>query len=93
MKIEDYFLRMVETYVYDEIDYICNEIEICKHNKNRKHEIESLEKDLKYLENLTINDMNKVVGDVLNESEFLGKINELIHYYLYYYKKEIKIWE
>lgn len=85
--MEDYMLYMVECYINNEIDYILQEIEYCKIDKTKQDEFEGLQEDLKYLESLDIDDLNKITGLVFDE-ELQNKINENINYYLYHYKKE-----
>ena len=85
--MEDYMLYIIECYVNNEIEYILQEIECCKIDKTRQNEIESLKKDLKFLESLDIDDLNKISNLVFDE-ELQDKMNENINYYLYHYKKK-----
>lgn len=85
MKIEDLMLYFVENYINGEIQFINEDIGMCEINYSRHHEIKSLNEDLDYLENLTIDDKNNIAKMVFDE-ELQEKINENIHYYLYDYK-------
>ena len=85
MKMKDYMLYMVEAYINNEITFIYEEIENCKINKNRQNELISLQKDLKKLESLKIDDFIKISHLVFDE-ELQEKIYENINYYIYHYK-------
>lgn len=63
----------VRTYIRDELEY-----DVVKENKNGV---------LDYLNSLTEEDIDNIEERVRNDDELYEKINELIDWHLYHYKK------
>lgn len=70
--------NMVSDYIDNEIEYIKQDIENEWTNK------EDLQKDLKYLENLTDKNIEEITQKINDDEELQDKINELIHYWIYH---------
>lgn len=74
---ENVMFDIVENYIENEINYI-----------KSKEDCTSLDKyeiaDIYMLENMTIEDKNKLVNQILDDNELNEKLNETIHYYLYH---------
>lgn len=74
---KDKMLEIVEKYIENEINYI-----------QRKEDCTSLDKsdisDLYMLQNMTKEEKEKIVENVIDDEELYYKLRETIHYYLYY---------
>lgn len=83
MKYEDNMLYMIENYVADTLENLYEEQKVCNFDKER-------EKDIKFLENLTIDDYLKI-SDLVFDEELRNKMFENMEYYLWRYNKEEEI--
>ena len=75
--LEDYIYEYIRSYIESEKTYIKQDLENCGYSKD-------LLQDLNMLENLTENEKMEIAEKVIEDSELVDKINELIHYYLYH---------
>ena len=64
-------------------EYIQNEI-----NYIERYGLEADKQDIKYLNSLTKEDIEKIQEQVNRDDELYQKANETINYYLYHYKKD-----
>ena len=79
MNIEDYMLYMLETYINNEIENLYLTIDLEKNEEIKK----DLEKDIKMLENLSIEEKNKIAEKCVDD-ELKNKLYENMNYYLYH---------
>lgn len=87
MKFGDFILYMLEDYVSNEIDYLCQELAICENNKDSVS-VECYKRDLKYLESLNNEDLINIVDNIYNHTDIEGIINDVIQEYLYKYQND-----
>lgn len=74
---------MVKEYIENEINYIQDDIENNKKYNNWRT-IKDLEEDIKYLKELSQEDIKEITQKVNDDEELQDKITELIHYWLYH---------
>ena len=86
MKFEDYMIYIIENYVNNEIenleDYIKQEEKLVYYDTSNDKEY------LYFLDNLTIEDYNNILNDIIYNTNLADKIFDTIQEYLYKYKSE-----
>lgn len=66
----------IKEYINNEINYI------------ERYGLECDKQDIDYLKELKSKDIKKIQEQVNNDDSLYEFVNELIHYYLYHYKKD-----
>lgn len=77
--MREYIEDRVNDYIQDEIDFLKREEETCGFDRGRFGELLSLE----ILKDST-QEKNKIVDNILDDTDLEQAINVVIHYYLYH---------
>lgn len=88
MKIEDYMIYIIETYIND----IIEDLSINKELEDSKEETKKYENEIKALESLNIEDYNNILNDITENSDFVSILYDTLNKHIYSYidSKELK---
>lgn len=81
MKIEDYMIYIIETYIKD----IIEDLSINKELEKSEEETKKYENEIKALEDLNIEDYNNILNDITENTDFVDTLYDTLNDYIYGY--------